>query len=345
MGSQINRRWILAQRPRGRIEGHHFQRADRPVPEPDAGEFVVRVTHLSFDPTQRGWITVDTYLPAVPIGEVVRAAAVGQVVRSRHPDFPVGRIVQGGFGWQDYAVIDGQTDLMAVTETPAGATPEEALGVFGITGTTAYFGLTEIGQPRAGETVLVTAAAGATGSVAAQLAKAAGCKVIGVAGGPEKCAWVTNIAGADACIDYKSQNVWRELGRLAPEGLDVVFENVGGEILEAAILNLALGARIVMCGAIASYETDPREQRGVRFLLNLALKRALMKGFIVLDYEARYPEAIAALSAFIASGALHSVVDLQHGFENIPATLNRLFDGRNLGKQLLKIADPPLPLA
>ena len=177
-----------------------------------------------------------------------------------------------------------------------------------------------------------------------QLAKAAGCKVIGIAGGPEKCAWVTGTAKADACIDYKSQNVWRELARLAPEGLDVVFENVGGEILEAAIMNLALGARIVMCGAISNYEADPREQRGVRFLLNLAMKRALMKGFIVLDYEARYPEATRALEALMSSGALHAAVDLQEGFDNIPATLNRLFDGRNLGKQLLKIADLPLPV-
>jgi NADPH-dependent curcumin reductase CurA len=345
MDTLVNRRWVLAQRPQGRIKSENFRRADMPVPEPSDGQFVVRVTHLSFDPTQRGWIAADTYLPAVPIGEVVRAAAVGQVVRSRHPGFPVGRIVQGGFGWQDYALADGQTDLMTVTETPPGSTPEEALGVFGMTGMTAYFGLAEIGAPRPGETVLVSAAAGATGSVAVQLAKAAGCKVIGIAGGPEKCAWVTETARADACIDYKSQNIWRELARLAPEGLDVVFENVGGEILEAAIMNLALGARIIMCGAISNYEADPRQQRGVRFLLNLAMKRALMKGFIVLDYEARYPEATAALQALITAGALQSAVDVQQGFENIPATLNRLFDGRNLGKQLLKIADPPLPAA
>ncbi|HYD43859.1 MAG TPA: NADP-dependent oxidoreductase [Phenylobacterium sp.] len=340
-----NRRWVLARRPRGRIKAEDFRRDDTSVPEPSDGEFVVRVTHLSFDPTQRGWITSDTYLPAVPVGGVVRAAAVGQVVRSRHPGFPVGRMVQGGFGWQDYALTDGQTDLMAVTETPPGSTPEEALGVFGITGMTAYFGLSEIGIPQPGETVLVSAAAGATGSVAVQLAKAAGCKVIGIAGGPEKCAWVAEVAGADACIDYKSQNVWRELARLAPEGLDVVFENVGGEILEAAIMNLAHGGRIIMCGAISVYEADPREQKGVRFLLNLAMKRASIKGFIVLDFEARYPEAIAALQAHIAAGALRSAVDMQEGFENIPATLNRLFDGRNTGKQLLKIADPPLVAA
>lgn len=343
METLVNRRWILAERPRGRIRPDNFSRADTDVPEPAGGEFLVRVTHLGFDPTQRGWLTTDTYLPAVPIGGVVRAAAVGQVVRSRHPGFPVGQMVQGGFGWQDYALTDGRTDLMAVTATPPGSTPEEALGVFGITGMTAYFGLTEIGAPKAGETVLVSAAAGATGSVAVQLAKAMGCHVIGIAGGPEKCAWVTKVAGADACVDYKSQNIWRELVRLAPEGLNVVFENVGGETLEAAIMNLALGGRIIMCGAISSYESDPREQKGVRFLLNLAMKRASIRGFIVLDFEPRYPEAIAALKSLTAAAKLTSAVDVQQGFENAPMTLNRLFDGLNFGKQLLKIADPPLP--
>lgn len=342
METLINRRWVLAERPRGRIAPECFRRDDAAVPEPENGEFLVRVTHLGFDPTQRGWLTTDTYLPAVPVGGVVRAAAVGQVVQSRHPAFKVGSMVQGGFGWQDYAITNGQTDLMAVTEMPPGSTPEEALSVFGITGMTAYFGLTEIGMPKAGETVLVSAAAGATGSVAVQLAKAMGCRVIGIAGGPEKCAWVVDVAGADACIDYKAQNIWRELGRLAPNGLDVVFENVGGEGLEAAIMSLALGGRIVMCGAISTYEDDPREQKGVRFLLNLAMKRASIRGFIVLDYEPRYPEATAALKALIEQRRLTSAVDLQHGFENAPATLNRLFDGLNHGKQLLWIADPPL---
>ncbi|HYD43846.1 MAG TPA: NADP-dependent oxidoreductase [Phenylobacterium sp.] len=344
MDTPINRRWILARRPVGRIEESNFQRADAPIPEPADGEFLVRITHLSFDPTQRGWLTTDTYVPAIPIGEVVRAKAVGQVVRSRHPGFPVGRMVQGGFGWQEYALTSGQTDLMAVTEIPGGATPEEALGLFGLTGMTAYFGLNEIGRPQPGDTVLVSAAAGGTGSVAVQLAKAAGCHVIGIAGGPEKCAWVTGVAGADACIDYKAQNVWRELGRLAPEGVDVVFENVGGAMLEAAIMRLAQGGRIVLSGMISSYEGDPHAQKGVRYLLNLCMKRASIRGFIVLDYESRFAEATRALQALAAAGKLVGAADVQAGFDNIPATLNRLFDGRNLGKQLLKVADPPLPV-
>jgi NADPH-dependent curcumin reductase len=234
---------------------------------------------------------------------------VGQVVSSRRPDFPVGQLVHGGFGWQDYALTDGRTEVMPVAPLPPGATPEQGASVFGLTGLTAYFGLKEIGRPRPGETVLVSAAAGATGSVAVQLAKAWGCRVIGIAGGPEKCAWVREEAGADDCIDYKAENVWEALGRLAPQGVDVVFENVGGPILEAAIVRLARGGRIVMCGAIAEYQTDPREQKGVRFVWHLSAKRGRMEGFIVLDYEARYPEAWTELSALVAAGKLSSTAE------------------------------------
>lgn len=342
LSTGVNRRWLLAERPTGRIEETCFRSVEEAIPEPADGQFLVRVTHLSFDPTMRGWLTGDTYIPAIAIGDVVRAAAVGQVVRSRHPRIRVGEIVQGGFGWQDYALSVGRNELMAVAPLPAGATPEQTLGLYGLTGMTAYFGLHEIGKPQAGETVLVSAAAGATGSVVVQLAKAVGCRVIGIAGGPQKCAWVTDVAGADACIDYKARNVWRDLGKLAPGGVDVVFENVGGAMLEAAIMRLAMHARVVLCGTISTYESDPQAQTGVRFLLNLAMMRARIEGFIVRDYEARYGEAIAALQALARDGKLANAVDVQEGFENIPATLNRLFDGKNLGKQLLKIADAPL---
>jgi NADPH-dependent curcumin reductase CurA len=341
--SAINRRWLLTARPTGAITTAKFQRVEEPVPQPGPGELLVRVTHLSFDPTQRGWITTDTYVPAVPLGGVVRAKAVGQVVKSNHPRFKNGQLVQGAFGWQDYVLTNGMSDLGAITPLASGVTPEQALGVFGLTGMTAYFGLHDIGQPKPGETVLVSAAAGATGSIAVQLAKAAGCRVLGIAGGSEKCAWVRDVAGADACIDYKTENVWQRLQQLAPRGVDVVFENVGGAMLEAAIMSLALRGRIVLCGTISSYDADPHAQRGVRFLLNLAVKRARMEGFIVLDYEARYPEAMAALTQLMAAGRLRTAEDVQHGFDHIPATLARLFEGKNLGKQLLKLADPPLP--
>jgi hypothetical protein len=344
--TEMNRRWVLAARPQGMVKDSDFRRDDQPVPEPGAGEFLVRQTHLSFDPTQRGWISADTYLPAVKIGDVVRAGGVGQVVTSNHPGFPVGRLVQGGFGWQDYFVSSGMTEFMPVAPLQPGVTPEQALGVFGITGLTAYFGLTDIGKPQPGDTVLVSGAAGATGSVAIQLAKALGCKAIGIAGGPEKCRWVVSEAGADACIDYKNENVAARIKALAPKGVNVIFENVGGEILEAGLLNLAQRARVILCGGISDYNaTNPDDIRGLRPYMQLTLTRSRMEGFIVLDYAPRYAEGAIALAKLIAEGKLKTAEDVQHGFDQIPATLRRLFEGKNFGKQLLKIADPPLAAA
>jgi hypothetical protein len=344
--AEKNRRWLLAARPQGDIKDSDFRLVEEAVPEPGPGEFLVRQTHLSFDPTQRGWIAYDTYLPAVKIGDVVRAGGVGQVVKSNNPAFKVGQMVQGGFGWQDYMVSNGQTEFMAVAPLFPGVTPEQALGVFGITGLTAWFGLTDIGKPVAGDTVLVSGAAGATGSVVVQIAMALGCKVIGIAGGADKCRWVTDIAGADACIDYKSENVAARIKELAPKGVNVIFENVGGEILEAGLMNLALRARVVLCGGISGYnDANPAEAKGIRPYMNLTVTRSRMEGFIVLDYAPRYGEGVQALSKLIAEGKLKTADDVQHGFENIPATLRRLFEGKNVGKQLLKIADPPLQVA
>ncbi len=340
--SYVNRRWLLAARPEGMVKDSDFSLVEAPVTEPGPGQFLVRVTHLSFDPTQRGWISRDSYLPAVKIGDPVRAAGVGQIVKSNNPEFKVGQLVQGGFGWQDYFLSSGMTEFMPVTPVPSGVTPVQALGVFGITGMTAWFGLTDVGKPQAGETVVVSAAAGATGSVVVQIAKALGCKVVGIAGGPQKCAWVKEVAGANACIDYKNEDVQARLKELAPNGINVVFENVGGEILEASMLNLALKARIVLCGGISSYnETTPQ---GIRTYMMLTGRRARMEGFIVLDYAPRYAEGAQALSRLIAEGKLKTAEDVQQGFENIPATMRRLFEGKNFGKQLLKIADPPLPV-
>jgi len=341
---EINRRWLLAARPVGMVKDSDFKRVDEPVPEPGAGEFLVRQTHLSFDPTQRGWISVDTYLPAVKLGDVVRAGGVGQVVKSNHPNFKVGQLVQGGFGWQDYMVTAGQTEFMPVQPLFPGVRPEQALSVFGITGLTAWFGLTDIGKPKAGETVVVSGAAGATGSVVVQIAKALGCTVVGIAGGAEKCAWVKDVAGADACVDYKAVDVLTTLKRHTPKGIDVVFENVGGRILEASMLNLAQRARIVLCGAISGYNAETGIPDGIRTYMMLTQMRARMEGFIVLDYAPRYGEGVQALARLMAEGKLKTAEDVQEGFDNIPATLRRLFEGKNLGKQLLKIADPPLPV-
>jgi NADPH-dependent curcumin reductase CurA len=339
--SSTNRRWLLASRPRGMIKDSDFDLVEGPIPQPGPGEFLVGVTHLSFDPTQRGWLAADSYMPAVKIGDPVRAFGVGRVVTSNHPGFEPGQLVQGGFGWQEYLVTTGFTEIGPITPLPPGATPEQALGVFGITGLTAWFGLTDIGRPRAGDTVLVSGAAGATGSVAIQIAKALGCTAVGIAGGPEKCRWVSEVAGADACIDYKSEDVAARIKALAPGGVDVVFENVGGEILEAALMNLAMHARVVLCGGISSYNAEDLSQiRGIRPYMQLTIMRARMEGFIVLDYAARYADGVQALASLMAEGKLKAAEDVQEGFENCPATLRRLFEGKNLGKQILKLAAP-----
>lgn len=332
------RKWLLKSRPVGPLKDSDFELATVPMPVAGEGQFVVRLDWFSFDPTQRGWLGGDTYLPAVPIGGVVRAGGIGTVVDSRHPGFAVGDVVQGTFGWQEHALSDGMTETGPVTKLRDGVTPQQALGVFGVTGLTAWFGLTDLGQPRAGDVVLVSGAAGATGSVVVQVAKALGCTVIGIAGGPEKCRWVVETAGADHCIDYRAGNVARAIREAAPRGVNVIFENVGGEILDAGLANLALGARVVLCGGIASYN-DTAEDRspGLRNYMNLTVMRGRMQGFIVLDYAKRYGEGVAELARLMASGKLNTAEDVAHGFENCPATLRRLFEGKNFGKQLLKL--------
>jgi NADPH-dependent curcumin reductase CurA len=329
---------LLKSRPNGPLKDSDFDLVTVPMPEVGEGQFLVRLTHFSFDPTQRGWLGGDTYLPAVPIGGVVRAGGIGEVVASKHPGFEVGDVVQGTFGWQEHALTDGMTETGPVTKLRAGITPEQALGVFGVTGLTAWFGLTEIGQPKAGDTVLVSGAAGATGSVVVQVAKALGCKVIGIAGGAEKCGWVVEQAGADACIDYRAGNVARQIREHAPKGVNVVFENVGGEILDAALANLALRARVVLCGGISSYnDTTEHRSPGLMNYMNLTVMRGRMEGFIILDYARRYGEGVAELAKLMAAGKLKTAEDMAHGFENCPATLRRLFEGKNFGKQLLSV--------
>ncbi|WP_397588477.1 NADP-dependent oxidoreductase, partial [Sandarakinorhabdus limnophila] len=299
------RRWLLKSRPNGPLKDSDFDLVTVPMPEVGEGQFLVRLTHFSFDPTQRGWLGGDTYLPAVPIGGVVRAGGIGEVVASKHPGFEVGDVVQGTFGWQEHALTDGMTETGPVTKLRAGITPEQALGVFGVTGLTAWFGLTEIGQPKAGDTVLVSGAAGATGCVVVQVAKALGCKVIGIAGGAEKCGWVVEQAGADACIDYRAGNVARQIREHAPKGVNVVFENVGGEILDAALANLALRARVVLCGGISSYnDTTEHRSPGLMNYMNLTVMRGRMEGFIILDYARRYGEGVAELAKLMAAGKL-----------------------------------------
>lgn len=269
----------------------------------------------------------------------MRAGAVGQVMESRHPDFAQGDIVQTTGGWQDFVVAVPNQGPMGLSKVPAGITPEMMMSVLGITGLTAYWGLLDLADPQPGETVLVSGAAGATGSIAGQIAKIKGCRVVGIAGGKEKCQWLKEKGGFDDVIDYKNENVNERIGVTCPNKVDVFFDNVGGDILEAALNHINQKARVVLCGGISGYNaTAPIP--GPANLMNLITMRGRMEGFIVLDYMDRAGEAIQELLGWIHNGDLHYQVDIQAGFDNIPDTLNRLFTGKNIGKQLLKIADP-----
>jgi NADPH-dependent curcumin reductase CurA len=337
----VNRRVVLANRPVGTVKDTDFRIEESPVPEPGPGEYLVRNLMLSFEPTQRGWLNDrQSYLPPVAIGEVMRSFGAGQVVESNNPDFPVGTLVQGALGWQDYVATEGNLPLGRVSKVPAGVPLEKALGVFSTTGLTAYFGMLDIAQVKEGDVVLVSAAAGATGSVAGQIARLLGAStIIGIAGGERKCAWVRDVAGFDACIDYRSENVRQRIGELAPKGLDVYFDNVGGHILEAALDHIAHHARIVLCGGISSgYSMEARPQ-GPNNLSRLIERRSRMEGFLVLDFVPRFGEAVKRLAEWVGQGRIVTEEDVQEGLENAPATLRRLFEGSNLGKQLLRIAE------
>jgi NADPH-dependent curcumin reductase CurA len=331
-----NRQWILRARPTGLVKESDFELRESPVPAVDDGQALIRVTCISFDPAMRAWLDDrPSYVPPVGLGDVMRATAVGRVIESRDPRLAVGALVQGMFGWQEYAIAGAKSGAMfPAMPLPEGVTPTLALGTCGITGLTAYFGLFEIGAPKPGQTVVVSGAAGATGSVAAQLARIHGCRVVGIAGGPDKCRWLVETAKLDAAIDYKHDDVRKKLKELCPKGVDVYFDNVGGEILEHVLDRLAMRARVVLCGAISGYnETRP----GPRNLSALVVKRARMEGFIVLDYMPRFAEGTAKLIDWVARGEIAHAEDIQHGIENAPRTLLRLFEGKNLGKQLLSL--------
>jgi len=335
-----NRQWLLAKRPFGEVGKENFEYAETPIPEPGDGEVLVRNLFLSFDPTQRGWMEDrESYLPPVQLGEPMRAGSVGQVTESNHPDFANGDLVQTTGGWQDFVIASPGQGPMGLSKVPDGLSPEMMMSVLGVTGLTAYWGLLDLGDPRAGETVLVSGAAGATGSVAGQIAKIKGCRVVGIAGGQQKCEWLKNELKFDEVIDYKNENVEQRIGETCPNKVDVYFDNVGGNILEAALNHINMKARVVLCGGISAYNaTEPVP--GPSNLMNLVVMRARMEGFIILDYMDKASIAVGELLGWVKEDKLKFQIDLQEGFENIPDTLNRLFTGKNIGKQLLKIADP-----
>ncbi|MBK5111662.1 MAG: NADP-dependent oxidoreductase [Thermoleophilia bacterium] len=336
--AEENRRFLLAERPTGPVDENTYDLVREPVPEIGEGEALVRVQWISIDPTNRTWIgETPTYLPPVAIGEVMRGLGLGEVVASNNENFPVGTLVNGLTGWQDYAVISDENPLMVVPEGVK-AEPAQLLGMMGMTGCTAYFGMLEIGEPKEGETVVVSAAAGAVGTVAGQLAKMKGARVVGIAGGPEKCAWLTDELGFDAAVDYKADD-WREqLVAATPDGIDVDFENVGGEIMEAVFARLNIRARVALCGLISGYNDD-EPPPGPRSFGNLLINRVKLQGFIILDYYPRFGEAIGDLSQWVSEGKLRSEETVVEGFEKLPDALNMLFAGENMGKLVVRIAD------
>ncbi|MGH3205820.1 MAG: NADP-dependent oxidoreductase [Streptosporangiaceae bacterium] len=332
--SQTNRQVRLAARPSGLPRPADWQFTNEAVPAPGPGEFVTQISHLSIDPAMRGWMNAGaSYVPAVEIGAVMRAGGIGRVTASDNDGFAVGDYVYGTFGVQEYAVSDGRGVLKLDLSL---AEPTAYLGVLGMTGLTAYFGLLEVGRLKEGDTVVVSGAAGATGSVVGQIAKIKGCQVIGIAGGADKCRMLTEEFGFDASIDYRLPHLRRTLHEMAPNGVDVYFDNVGGEILDDVLTCLARGARIVICGAISQY--NETQVRGPANYMMLLVARASMTGFLVFDFAARYPEAMAELAGWYQAGRLVSRETLvTGGVEDFPETLVKLFEGANTGKLILAI--------
>jgi NADPH-dependent curcumin reductase CurA len=319
-----------------------FSYHEEPVPMPADGEFLVRTLYVSFDPAMRAFLNDRPgYVPAQAVGEVMRAGAVGQVVESRCPPFEPGDFVVGGFGWQDFAVVAGPQPAGLAKIVPKFPLIDY-LSVLGGTGLTAYFGLLDVGRVKPGETVVISGAAGATGATAAQIARLKGCRTIGIAGGPAKCRWLIEQIGVDGAIDYKTEAVDRRLAELCPKGIDVYFDNVGGSVLEAAIAHMSIGGRIVLCGMISTYNAE-QPRPGPANLFDLIIRRVRMEGFLVGDYAERFGDARREMEAWLESGRLKAFADVQEGLERIPKTFLRIFTGENVGKQLLKIADPSMP--
>jgi NADPH-dependent curcumin reductase CurA len=344
--SLFNHQVRLAARPKGLPQPGDWQFTQEALPQPGPGGVLVKTLALSLDPAMRGWMNEGkSYIPPVGIGEVMRAGGVGVVVASEHPDFPVGLHVSGGPGVQEYwAVAADQVRKSGLTpiDLRMGALTQW-LNVLGMPGMTAYFGLMDVGQPQAGQTLVVSGAAGAVGQTVGQLAKLKGCRVVGIAGGTAKCDWVVRELGFDACIDYKGGSVKDGLKEHCPQGVDIYFDNVGGDILDDVLARINRKARIVICGAISQYNNTTPVQ-GPRNYLSLLVNRARMEGIVVFDYAARYGEAVAEMATYLKDGRMKSKEDVvRGGVAAFPATLNRLFSGENFGKLVLEIAPGVLP--
>ncbi|MER8188449.1 NADP-dependent oxidoreductase [Kitasatospora sp. NPDC094015] len=330
-----NRQIRLAARPVGELKPEDWAHVTEPAEAPGEGRFAGRTRFISLDPAMRGWLDDrPSYLPPVALGDVMRAGSVIEVTESNHPDYRPGDHVVGTFGVQEYVVSGGKGALKI---DPALAPPSTYLGALGMSGMTAYFGLLDVGALKEGETVVVSGAAGAVGTMAGQIAKVKGCRVIGIAGGAEKCALLTEELGFDAAIDYRSEDVRKALRTHAPDGIDVYFDNVGGDILDAALTRLAMHARVVICGAISQYNNETAVQ-GPSNYLTLLVRRARMEGFVVFDHAPRFAEAARELAGWISDGRIKVKEHLvRGGVDDFPATLQMLFRGENTGKLVLEL--------
>lgn len=333
--SATNHQFRLAARPVGMIKRSDWSYVAEPVRQPDDDEVLVKTAYLSLDPAMRGWMNEGrSYVPPVQIGAVMRAGGVGEVIASKHPGFKAGDHVHGMLGIQEYATLAGK--LLQKVDTAIAALPVY-LGTLGMPGMTAYFGLLDVGKAKAGDTVVVSGAAGAVGAVVGQIAKIKGCRVVGIAGGKPKCDYLVNELGFDAAIDYKAGDVKKALREHCPQGVDVYFDNVGGEILDIVLAQIALRARIVICGAISQYNSTTGVQGPANYL-SLLVNRASMTGMVVFDFAARYAEAMRDIGGWLASGRLRSREDIVVGIETFPEALQKLFKGENFGKLVLQVA-------
>ena len=334
MTTETNRQFLLAKRPVGAATRDTFTYQQVPVGQPKEGQILVKNQYLSLDPAMRGWMNEGkSYIPPVGLGEVMRALGVGQVIASAHPDFAVGDYVNGALGVQDYFLGEPRGFYKV---DPKLAPLPVYLSALGMTGITAYFALLEVGAPKAGETVVISGAAGAVGSIAGQIAKLKGCRVVGIAGGKEKCNLLIEELGFDGVIDYKNEDVIAGLKRECPKGVDVYFDNVGGDILDAVLSQLNFKARVIICGAISQYN-NKEAVKGPANYLSLLVNRARMEGFIVMDYADRYVAAGQEMAGWLAKGQLKSREDIVEGLETFPETLMKLFSGENNGKLILKV--------
>ncbi|WP_447751117.1 NADP-dependent oxidoreductase [Pseudomonas nicosulfuronedens] len=334
MTAQINRQFQLAQRPVGAATRDTFAYVETPVGELGPGQILVKNQYLSLDPAMRGWMNdAKSYIAPVAIGDVMRALGVGKVIASQHPDFKVGDEVNGALGVQDYFL--GEPKGFYKVDSQRAPLPLY-LSALGMTGMTAYFGFLDVGLPQAGDTVVVSGAAGAVGSVVGQIAKIKGCRVVGIAGGADKCRYLVDELGFDGAIDYKAEDVNAGLKRECPKGVNVFFDNVGGDILDAVLARLAPKARVVICGAISQYN-NKEAVRGPANYLSLLVNRARMEGMVVMDYAHRFQEGFKDMAGWIAEGKLKSKEDIVEGLETFPETLAKLFSGENFGKLVLKV--------